>query len=172
MPIIEIKINGEIYCKAGGPLAPQVGVYIGNSQESKEVTLSINGYRESGPHITEHREWPKKEIENGDEVTVILKSEGEISKPEKISTFDNRPNQKKLENMIAEMIVESRLSGKGPGPVLPKDALVKSRFFCSFCAKHSSEVKTLIAGPSVYICDECIDVCKELIINNGTNEHQ
>src|ERR1044071_2368157 len=34
---------------------------------------------------------------------------------------------------------------------------------CSFCSKSQSEVRKLIAGPAVYICDECVDVCQEII---------
>ena len=34
---------------------------------------------------------------------------------------------------------------------------------CSFCGKLQSEVGTLIAGPGVYICDECIDICQSII---------
>lgn len=35
--------------------------------------------------------------------------------------------------------------------------------FCSFCGKNQQEVKKLIAGPAVYICDECIQLCSEII---------
>ncbi len=34
---------------------------------------------------------------------------------------------------------------------------------CSFCGKSQRQVKKLIAGPGVYICDECIDLCNEII---------
>ena len=34
---------------------------------------------------------------------------------------------------------------------------------CSFCGKSQSEVKKLIAGPGVYICDECIELCNDII---------
>jgi len=37
------------------------------------------------------------------------------------------------------------------------------QFFCSFCGKNQKEVKKLIAGPSVYICNECIKLCSEII---------
>ncbi len=37
------------------------------------------------------------------------------------------------------------------------------QFFCSFCGKNQKEVKKLIAGPSVYICNECIKLCGEII---------
>ena len=34
---------------------------------------------------------------------------------------------------------------------------------CSFCGKSQDEVRKLIAGPKVYICDECIDLCNDII---------
>ena len=39
----------------------------------------------------------------------------------------------------------------------------KDQFFCSFCGKNQKEVKKLIAGPSVYICNECIKLCGEIV---------
>ena len=36
--------------------------------------------------------------------------------------------------------------------------------FCSFCGKNQQEVKKLIAGPSVFICDECVDLCNDIIV--------
>ena len=37
---------------------------------------------------------------------------------------------------------------------------------CSFCEKLENEVKQLVAGPNVYICDECIEHCNEIINND------
>ena len=34
---------------------------------------------------------------------------------------------------------------------------------CSFCGKVQDDVKKLIAGPSVYICNECVDLCNDII---------
>jgi ATP-dependent Clp protease ATP-binding subunit ClpX len=34
---------------------------------------------------------------------------------------------------------------------------------CSFCGKSQDDVKKLIAGPSVYICNECVDLCNDII---------
>jgi ATP-dependent Clp protease ATP-binding subunit ClpX len=41
---------------------------------------------------------------------------------------------------------------------------------CSFCGKSQDEVKKLIAGPSVYICDECIQLCNEIIAEEYGHE--
>ncbi|MDR3120582.1 MAG: ATP-dependent Clp protease ATP-binding subunit ClpX [Clostridiales bacterium] len=39
----------------------------------------------------------------------------------------------------------------------------KKQFKCSFCGKSQEQVKRLVAGPGVYICDECIELCSEII---------
>lgn len=43
---------------------------------------------------------------------------------------------------------------------------------CSFCGKNQREVKKLIAGPTVYICDECIELCNDIIAEEGQKEAQ
>ncbi len=37
---------------------------------------------------------------------------------------------------------------------------------CSFCGKHREDVRKLVAGPSVYICDECISLCNEIVMED------
>lgn len=50
-----------------------------------------------------------------------------------------------------------------------KDDL-NDNLFCSFCGKNQKEVKKLIAGPAVYICDECIQLCGEIIQEESEKE--
>lgn len=38
---------------------------------------------------------------------------------------------------------------------------------CSFCGKTQKDVKKLIAGPNVFICDECIDLCVDIMVDEG-----
>ncbi len=47
-----------------------------------------------------------------------------------------------------------------------------NELFCSFCGKSQSEVRKLIAGPAVYICDECIDLCKDIIAEEYEKEER
>jgi len=44
------------------------------------------------------------------------------------------------------------------------------QFRCSFCGKSQDQVKKLIAGPEVYICDECIGLCNEIILEELEDE--
>src|ERR1700687_5621950 len=45
----------------------------------------------------------------------------------------------------------------------PNMARASSLTMCSFCGKSHAEVRKLIAGPGVYICDSCINVCKSIL---------
>jgi ATP-dependent Clp protease ATP-binding subunit ClpX len=51
-------------------------------------------------------------------------------------------------------------------PVRGRDETLR----CSFCGKSQNEVKKLIAGPTVYICNECIDICNEIISDDAHQE--
>jgi len=44
--------------------------------------------------------------------------------------------------------------------------------YCSFCGKSQDEVKKLIAGPSVYICDDCVSLCTDIVSNEFQEEAQ
>lgn len=44
----------------------------------------------------------------------------------------------------------------------------KSVCICSFCGKNSKEVEKLIAGPNVFICNECVDLCESIIVEEST----
>ena len=46
----------------------------------------------------------------------------------------------------------------------------KRLYRCSFCGKAQTEVKTLIAGPGVFICDECVQLSQEIIAKKAENQ--
>lgn len=46
-------------------------------------------------------------------------------------------------------------------------AEAKSTLYCSFCGKSQHEIRKLIAGPTVFICDECVELCLDIIREEG-----
>ena len=52
--------------------------------------------------------------------------------------------------------------GVAPLPAQPL-ALANLLLYCSFCGKCQTEIEKLIAGPSVFICNECVDLCNGII---------
>jgi ATP-dependent Clp protease ATP-binding subunit ClpX len=53
---------------------------------------------------------------------------------------------------------------------MTKKSTTAGDYRCSFCGKGQEEVKKLIAGPSVYICDECIELCDEIMVEEWAQE--
>ncbi len=49
---------------------------------------------------------------------------------------------------------------------MTKKVVGKDTLYCSFCKKSQHEVKKLIAGPVVFICDECVALCIDIIMNS------
>ncbi len=47
----------------------------------------------------------------------------------------------------------------------------KDSLFCSFCGKNQKEVKKLIAGPTVFVCDECVELCMDIIKEDNKNNN-
>ena len=48
----------------------------------------------------------------------------------------------------------------------------KDSLFCSFCGKSQKEVKKLIAGPTVFVCDECVELCMDIIKEDNKNNNK
>src|SRR5690606_24158425 len=54
----------------------------------------------------------------------------------------------------------------GAGEPMPSE---KNTLYCSFCGKSQHEVRKLIAGPTVFICDECVELCMDIIREENKN---
>ena len=50
---------------------------------------------------------------------------------------------------------------------MSKDKYKPAGVFCTFCGKTGSEVESLISGPGVHICNECVQTASEIIQNHG-----
>ncbi len=67
--------------------------------------------------------------------------------------------------VLAAKIEADQLATTPFGPGSPSSA--SSVLHCSFCGKSQHEVTKLIAGPTVFICDECVGLCTDIILGNG-----
>jgi hypothetical protein len=54
-------------------------------------------------------------------------------------------------------------AGAQNDPTSPRRPAAKKTLYCSFCGKSQHEVQKLIAGPEVFICDECVDLCTGIV---------
>ena len=71
-------------------------------------------------------------------------------------------------NILSAKIEAARSSASDAGALLAAAAAVPepdNTLYCSFCGKSQHEVRKLIAGPTVFICDECVGLCDDIIEN-------
>ena len=68
--------------------------------------------------------------------------------------------------LSAKIETEEQNVSKPDAPPPPKQAA--GTLFCSFCGKSQHEVSKLIAGPSVFICDACVSLCDDIILDNDS----
>ena len=65
-------------------------------------------------------------------------------------------------NILSAKIEATRPPSEWPGR-LRNSASQSKLLYCSFCGKNQDEVNKLVAGPAVFICDECIDLCTDIV---------
>src|SRR5574341_646035 len=67
-----------------------------------------------------------------------------------------------------ESAMSQHANDKPETPAPPQSTTTKIQ--CSFCHKSRAEVRKIVAGPSVYICDECVELCSDLIAEHDEPE--
>ncbi|HHI9668100.1 TPA: ClpX C4-type zinc finger protein [Escherichia albertii] len=67
-----------------------------------------------------------------------------------------------------EKDIKQLMSGETSKTRIPSEKTI----YCSFCNKSQYEVTKVIAGPSVYICNECVDLCNEIIRREATDHEE
>src|SRR5579871_4037721 len=61
------------------------------------------------------------------------------------------------------VVLKESWRAAGAGECMSKSGDSKNTLYCSFCGKSQHEVRKLIAGPTVFICDECVELCMDII---------
>ncbi len=84
-------------------------------------------------------------------------------------------NKERVSAYVGKLLTLQRLEGRLNGEILTNEREVEkidpqfvkdlkgTGIRCSFCGKYQSKVERLIAGPNVYICNECVELCDEVL---------
>jgi hypothetical protein len=115
----------------------------------------------------------RKVIDKGDPELVAAVERGDIAVSAAVDAAKRVAGKKTVPELAAEIEAETINSGaetidetKEP----PNNS--KKTLYCSFCGKSQHEVSKLIAGPNVFICDECVALCVNIIREEGKSEPQ
>jgi hypothetical protein len=76
--------------------------------------------------------------------------------------------EKRLQAAVADAERAARRAGRAAAQRKRRKVQQEDlQLFCSFCGKSQRQVRKLVAGPGVYICDECIELCVEIMVERG-----
>ena len=91
-------------------------------------------------------------------------------------------NKERVSKYVGKLLTLQRLEGRLNSEVLNTEREVQKidpqfvedlkgkGYRCSFCGKYQNKVDKLIAGPNVYICNECIDLCSDILLEEKARE--
>jgi hypothetical protein len=158
---VKVSLNGKALCTAA--LDGQIQAFVGFGGHAGEPSVSVQGYRDIAPSKSESLEWAKKQLQAGDVVTIELVTTADSDKPRSTSIFDSSITHQELEDRIARMMAEIRLKTEGRHQQESTPSPEPSLRYCAFCGKDEHEVVKLIPGPNVFICDECIALCNQIL---------
>jgi len=142
MLCFEVFVNDKKVCTAGHEELDKVITSLIYEKDKESVTLTIGGDIIGDDSIRGYAQWLILVESNGSKTKRGLKIGDEVRI---IINKDIKPDKPMIYKSGKE-VTKSRL-----------------KIYCSFCSKQQNEVKTMIAGPKVYICDECVDLSNEII---------
>ena len=135
----EILLNGKTLCEAGVSEEDQLEAALVKLLESDQPILNVTVFEPSNKNAENFLTWKTEVLNVGDEVTIKLSS-GEKESKSYVNASEKESSESEVE----------------------------STMFCSFCSKGNFEVQKFIAGNNAYICDECIELCHDIVEDEKT----
>ena len=133
----EVQVNGKLVADATVNIADQLEINIVSLTEHDGAVLALTAFMPAGEKRENYVHTKNTVLSPGDVVTITL---AEVRQP--ATTRVNKPNMNEKDDTPS-------------GPVMT----------CSFCGKTQTEMGKILAGKDVFICDECVKLCHEIIID-------
>lgn len=167
MRCLEVHVNGEKVCLAGRSRARQFHATV-TCWNSSGVQVNTGGVRDLERGDVETYSWGKQDLKVGDDVRIVVVESEQPDDP--IETSRWNPGTQLAKAMERVRALGSRrkdATRAAAGSALAGTA----KPHCSFCGKGQNEVANLIAGPSVFICNECIAICNYMLAGTVPASH-
>ena len=161
MIVFEVAANDRVV-RAGAADQTSLSLRLNASEGFPNAQLSISACRVAAGRLEQHYLWDFGPLATGDEVTIrfldersadpptmVDTSQPHLTRDEKALLRHHTAKVKRLNKVLREKIAE-----------VTRDPTMK---YCSFCGRSQDEAKQLVAGPAVFICDECVATSAKLL---------
>ena len=143
MRALEVKIDGKLRCRVGQENIGKLWFLL-NADSIDEVKVRLHTAVLSENENTHHiAEWLVEKLNLDQVVSLCIVETDEVHEP------------------LNSLPTNQRQSPAG-----------KPELSCSFCGKSELQIAKLIAGPSVFICNECVDLCNEINLEDALDRHE
>jgi hypothetical protein len=151
------------------PDQTSISLRLNHATGDEVSSLSVSSFITEGESFKCRHEWEFQKLAIYDQVSIALISQAKPDLPSKID--DKRPSLSHDETIAIEDHVRELQSlmkdmrndiTHSEGNINSKQS---SAEFCSFCGKSQNEVLKLIAGPSVFICNECVSLSVDILVD-------
>ena len=166
-------------------IEPKIVTFEGTRAEAWALVLSLNAHRRHltieqkqkiilaeltrDPTQSDRAIGKKAKVDHKTVAKARTKANGEI--PHKAERKEATGRKARGAKPKTPITTRGKVGTAGKESTTPQQSAAKqpdtNPLLCSFCSKSSYEVKKLIAGPSVFICDECIELCNDILREHG-----
>jgi len=182
MLCFQISINGQKVCLAGNPYDRRLSIDVYRSRNESNGNIFVAGDSYEHNEWSERYIWGNQRLKIGDEIRIMLIEADTPDLPIETHTIKGSEESESLTDSIVKQVAVLWLDHLLHGEPLPFPARTEAnspgsemteRCCCDFCGKNQDKVRRLIASPGkTYICNECVDVCVDILQDSKTTEPQ
>ena len=196
MKCFEIRINGEKVCTAGvgdsGVLNSFVSFMTRKEQDetpndsgAENLFITVSGIANLEEDASNHLEWLHQDLNVGDEIVIKIIEASSCDEPNSSEvsylacSFCGK-GQAEVVQLVAgprvficnECIQDSNATLDSAEPTGKISIIVSktSEGRCSFCGRQASEVEKIVGVPNARICNECVKICNQILIDTALSE--
>jgi len=149
-----------------------IALRLNHDTYADKVELMVNSYETQHNTVKRHHEWRFDSFRLNSKVLVELIDPTTPTNPTKINGKTPSPSHDEIVDMEEHLrILQARIRELDPfiqGAINKNGRISPEELFCSFCGKEKCEVFKLIKGPSVLICNECVEVCIDILVEESS----
>jgi hypothetical protein len=175
MLCFEISVNGRVVCVAGTSDDQRLEATLWRASKTRDPRIFVAGDSYRDGDWSERCIWGMQALNPDDVVNIRVIESDQPDEPIERHKINNpkeaEETTQRIIREVASLWLDRLLTGKTiplpsgahkTGSPPPQDNR-PNELFCSFCGKSQHAVAKLIAGPGVFICNECIELCVDLV---------
>jgi ClpX C4-type zinc finger len=129
---------------------------------SGRVEVNAGGAADLERGDVETYSWGNQELNVGDDVRIVVVESEHPDDPIRTSRWNPKNQLAKIKEKV-RAFGEWRRRKDATHKKVGSASHATDKFYCSFCGKDQNEVTKLIAGPTVFICNECVAICTHIL---------